>query len=122
MTKPPMQSSLLARRVPRAGVVLGRAYIIHARNGGVGVAVADESGLGYRLHREKLGRRFLFTEIDWDDHELHGTAIPLRLLPELPPVDDDELLTWLADRESEYCDEIADAYNEVLADFKGRFK
>jgi len=32
---------LLARRVPREDVVLGRAYVIHARNGGVGVAVEE---------------------------------------------------------------------------------
>jgi hypothetical protein len=28
--------SLLSRRVPRAQIELGRAYVIHARNGGVG--------------------------------------------------------------------------------------
>jgi len=31
---------LLTRRIPRADMVIGRAYVIHARNGGVGVAVA----------------------------------------------------------------------------------
>jgi antitoxin HigA-1 len=33
---------LLARRVPLAEIVVGRAYVIHARNGGVGVAVREE--------------------------------------------------------------------------------
>lgn len=35
---------LLARRVPRENVVMGRAYVIHARNGGVGVAVGGLGG------------------------------------------------------------------------------
>lgn len=33
---------LLARRVPLDAVVVGRPDVIHARNGGVGVAVLDE--------------------------------------------------------------------------------
>ena len=33
------RATLLARRVPHDEVIVGRAYIIHARNGGVGVAV-----------------------------------------------------------------------------------
>ena len=79
---------LIARRVPRAEVVLGRAYVIHARNGGIGVAVQDDGLLGYRLHRDKMGRHYLFVEIDWEDHPNFGTAIPLRLLPDAPPIDD----------------------------------
>ncbi len=108
------RASLLARRVPHDEVMLGRAYIIHARNGGVGVAVRDEDGLGYRLHREKFGRHYLFVEIDWADHEFHGTAIPLRLIDALPPEDDDALLAWLADREAEHRDEVRAAWREVL--------
>ncbi len=108
---------LLARRVPHDDVVLGRAYIIHARNGGVGVAVRTEQGLlGYRLHRVKFDRHYLFTEYDWADSEVHGTAIPLRLIPELPPTDDDMLLSWLADREVEHADEVKEAWREVLGD------
>lgn len=109
------RATLLARRIPHDEVVLGRAYIIHARNGGVGVAVRDKDGLlGFRLHREKFGRHYLFTEIDWADHDFHGTAIPLRLLPEEPPTDDEALLGWLADREAEHRDEIRAAWREVL--------
>ena len=36
------RATLLARRVPHDEVILGRAYVIHARNGGVGVAVREE--------------------------------------------------------------------------------
>ena len=110
------RASLIARRVPRAEVVLGRAYIIHARNGGIGVAVQDEGLLGYRLHREKMGRHFLFVEIDWEDHPNFGTAIPLRLLPDAPPIDDDGLLAWLAEREVEHRKEVMAAWREVLGD------
>jgi len=43
---------LLARRIPRASIEIGRAYVIHARNGGIGVAVKAQGGqIGYRLHR-----------------------------------------------------------------------
>ena len=108
------RASLLARRVPHDEVLLGRAYIIHARNGGVGVAVRDEDGLGYRLHREKFGRHYLFVEYDWADDERFGTAIPLRLLDALPPEGDDELLAWLGDREAEHRDEVRTAWREVL--------
>jgi hypothetical protein len=108
---------LLSRRVPRPEVQLGRAYVINARNGGVGVAVSDEDGLGYRLHRVKFGRHYLFTEIDWEDQPFLGTAIPLRLLPGEPPADDGELLAWLADGEEEHAAEIYDAWREVLGDW-----
>lgn len=108
------RATLLARRVPHDEVLVGRAYVIHARNGGVGVAVRDEEGLGYRLHREKFGRHFLFTEIDWTDHAFHGTAIPLRLLPDVPPTADEVLLAWLADRENDHRAEVKAAWREVI--------
>ena len=108
------RSSLLARRVPRDEVILGRAYVIHARNGGVGVAVLDDGLLCYRLRREKFGRHYLFVELDWADHERQGTAIPLRLLDASPPEGDDALLAWLADREAEHRDEVKAAWREVL--------
>ena len=110
-------ASLLARRVPADEVMVGHAYVIHARRGGVGVAVRDEAGLlGYRLHREKFGRHFLFTEFDWSTSEFNGTAIPLRLLPDVPPTDEDALLGWLADREAENEPEIRAAWREVIGD------
>ncbi|MBT3220319.1 MAG: hypothetical protein HN348_14630 [Proteobacteria bacterium] len=109
--------ALLARRIPRTEVVVGRVYIIHGRNGGVGVAVEDEAGfLGYRLHREKFGRHYLFTEIDWEDDDFYGTAIPLRLLSDIPPADEDSLLAWLVEREAEHSDEIKAGWREVLGD------
>ncbi|MCU0675939.1 MAG: hypothetical protein MUE69_24490 [Myxococcota bacterium] len=100
-------SALLAKRVPLADVELGRAYVIHARNGGVGVAVREGERIGYRLHREKFSRHYLFVEWDWDEGEPHGTAIPLRLLEDRPPEDGGALLSWLAERERELRDEIA---------------
>lgn len=38
---------LLARRIRREDIVLGRGYVIHARNG-VGVAVTEGGQIGYR--------------------------------------------------------------------------
>ena len=106
--------SLLARRVPRADVVLGRAYVIHARNGGVGVAVEDDGLLGYRLHRVKFDEHFLFTEWDWGDDPQFGTAIPLHLIEAEPPAGDDGLLAWLAERQDEHRSEIDAAWAVVL--------
>lgn len=108
------RATLRARRVPHDQVILGRVYVIHARNGGIGVAVVCDEGIGYRLHREKFGRHFLFVEVDWDDHAFHGTAIPLRLLEELPPDDDVELLAWLADKEVEHREEVDAAWDTVI--------
>lgn len=108
------RTTLLARRIPRGEVLLGRAYIIHARNGGVGVAVQEEGLLGYCLHREKAGHHYLFTEVDWANDPRHGTAIPLRLLPDLPPTEDDALLAWLAEQEVEHRAEVKAAWREVL--------
>lgn len=105
---------LLDRRVPRADVVIGAPYVIHARNGGVGVAVEDDGLLGYRLHREKFGRHYLFTECDWSDDPFLGTAIPLRLIEAEPPSGGKELLAWLAQQEDEHRAEIDDAWEVVL--------
>lgn len=110
------RATLLARRVPRDEVSPGSAYVIHARNGGVGVAVITRAGtLGYVLHRVKFDRHYLFTEIDWADDDMHGTAIPLRLLEARPPAHDRDLLQWLADREAEHREEIKAAWREVLS-------
>ena len=93
---------------------MGRVYVIHARNGGVGVAVRSEDGrLGYRLHRVKFDRHYLWTEWDWSESD-HGTAIPLRLLDAQAPEDDDELLVWLAESETEVKDEVQAAWSVVL--------
>jgi hypothetical protein len=96
-----VKERLLARRVPVDEVEVGRAYVIHARHGGVGVAVRNAEGrLGYELHREKFGAHYLFTEWDWADGEPFGTAIPLRKIDALPPANDAERLAWLAEREA----------------------
>ena len=105
---------LVARRVPLDAIVIGRAYVIHARNGGVGVAVRDEGHVGYRIHREKWGDHFLFVEWDWAQGPPFGTAIPLLALDANPPEGEEELLAWLAAREAEHKSEIAAAWKVVL--------
>jgi hypothetical protein len=105
---------LLARRVPLEDVVLGRAYVIHARNGGIGVAVQEDGQLGYLLHRVKFGNHFLFVEYDWAQGPPFGTAIPLEAIGAEPPVDDTELLTWLAEQENAHRSQIDDAWATVL--------
>jgi hypothetical protein len=105
---------LLARRVRREDVVVGRAYVIHAHDGGVGVAVEKDGRLGYRLRREKWGNHYLFVEYDWDEDPNFGTAIPLSLIEAEPPTDG--LLAWLAHQEDEYRAEI-DANWEVVLGF-----
>lgn len=107
---------LLARRIPRGDVTIGRAYVIHARNGGVGVAVEEKGCIGYRLHREKFGHHYLFVEYDWDEGVPYGTAIPLAEIAAEPPHDESALLTWLSDQEHEHRTEI-DATWEVLLGF-----
>lgn len=73
---------LLARRISRSEIETGRAYVIHARNGGVGVAVEEDGVLGYRLHRVKFGQHYLFVEYDYEDDDTFGTAIPLAFISE----------------------------------------
>lgn len=107
-------AGLLARRVPRDEITVGAAYLIHARNGGVGIAVMERDLLGYRLHRDKFGQHSLFVEYDWGDYERFGTAIPLRWLPQAPPTEDGEILAWLAERERELEGEIRAVWREIL--------
>lgn len=107
------RSVLLSRRVPREQVIPGRAYLISARNGCVGVAVTECDQLGYTLRRVKFDRVFLFTEVDWEEDENYGTAIPLRLLDEEPPTEEEELLAWLFERERECLPELRDQHREL---------
>jgi hypothetical protein len=141
------EAALLARRIPLADIVLGRAYVIHARNGGVGIAclehfeirddgkrlvyhyegenTPDRGQMNYMLHREKFKSHYLFPEVDWDLDPHHGTAIPLRLLPEIPPPDmlaasakdEGPLLQWLAEREEENKAEIHVNWETVIGPF-----
>lgn len=112
MTFEERHAPLLARRVPREDIIIGRAYVIHARSAGVGVAIEDDGHLGYVLHREKGGVHFLFTEWDWSEGPPFGTAIPLRLIEAEPPEDDDQ--AWLAKQEDEHRAEIDAAWDVVL--------
>jgi hypothetical protein len=111
---------LLARRIPRDEVTIGRAYVIHARNGGVGVAVDEAGRLGYQLHREKFGHHYLFVEYDWDEGAPYGTAIPLAAIAAEPPHDEAALLMWLSDQEHEHRVEIDDAWKTILGSLPPR--
>jgi hypothetical protein len=140
------EAALLARRIPLADIVLGRAYVIHARNGGVGIACLEhryggalayryepkgdldlpEGQLNYMLHREKFKSHYLFPEVDWELDPHFGTAIPMRLLPEIPPPDmlaaasakdEGPLLQWLAEREEENKAEIHANWETVIGPF-----
>jgi hypothetical protein len=108
------RSPLLARRIPRVDIEIGRAYVIHARNGGVGVAVSENDCLGYKLHREKFDKHYLFVEDDWDNGPPFGTAIPLAAISEDPPKDEVELLAWLSDQETKHRALIDEAWQTVL--------
>ena len=114
------RAPLLARRIPRKSLKIGRAYVIHARNGGVGIAVKKHGQIGYQLHRVKFGHHYLFVEIDWEDDPTYGTAIPLTAIDELPPKGDAERLVWLADQEAKYRAQIDEAWQVVLSSRKAR--
>jgi hypothetical protein len=62
----------------------------------------------------KFGRHYLFVEIDWEDSDTFGTAIPLALIADAPPDDDTVLLTWLRKQELAHRTEIAEAWSIVL--------
>ena len=110
-------ASLLVRRVPRKQIEIGRAYVIHARNGGVGVAVENDGVLGYRLHRVKFGHHYLFVEYDYEDDRTFGTTIPLALISEAPPADEAALLPWLRQHEIVNQTSIAEAWSTVLGSY-----
>ena len=105
---------LLSHRVPRNQIELGRAYVIFARNGGVGVAVEEDWRFGYRLHRVKFGTHYLFVEFDWADDETFGTAIPLAPIADAPPLEEAALLAWLREQELVHQTRIADAWSVIL--------
>jgi hypothetical protein len=111
-------AGLIARRIPRDAIVVDRAYVIHARNGGVGVATSD----GYLLRRVKFDQVYLFAETDWQLDATHGTAIPLLLIEDLPPLATDLLLAWLLEQERKHAALIKAAWDEVLGHARRRPK
>ena len=106
--------ALLARRIPLEQIEIGKAYVIHARNGGVGIAVHQNERLGYRLHREKFGDHYLFVEIDWQEDPQFGTAIPLAAIVAVPPLEEERLLEWLRDQEAAHRADIDRAWELIL--------
>lgn len=112
---------LLRHRVPRSVIEVGRAYVLCARNGGVGVARFNDHGeLEYRIRREKFGRVFLDEETDWADSDTFGTAIPLRRLPDAPPETPAALLQWLIQKEADVAEEVKVAWDMVLSSSRQR--
>ena len=107
-------AQLLVRRVSQTDVKVGRGYVIHARNGGVGIAVKEGDRLGYEIHREKGGDHSLFVEYDWDEGPPFGTAIPLAAISDEPPEDEAERLAWLSDQETMHAAQIDEAWQTVL--------
>lgn len=105
---------LLARRIPVEQIEVGKAYVIHARNGGVGIAVRQGGKLGYRLHREKFGDHYLFVELDWQADPQFGTAIPLAAIVAVPPLEEERLLVWLHEQEATHRAEIDRAWALIL--------
>jgi len=117
MTRDDRYQLLLMRRIPRHQIDAGCAYVIHARNGGVGVAVLDRGELGYRLHRVKFGFHYLFVEYDWDNGPPFGTVIPYQKIDEVPPTSEPELLAWLAEQEAKHASVIRDTWSMLLGTF-----
>lgn len=116
----PQEKVLIPKRIPLDQVELGKAYIIHARNGGVGIAVKVECTIrgvvkeqvNYTIRRIKFDPDpFLFDEVDWEEDKHFGTAIPLRKLEEEPPENRDDWLAWLVQLEETYKEEIEDTWN-----------
>ena len=105
---------LLKRRVPVDQVKLGRAYVIYARHGGVGVAVEKLDRLGYMLHRHKFGNHYLFCEFDWETPRYRdGTAVPVFAIEEAPPEDEERWIDWLDAQEHLHQQQIDEALDEV---------
>lgn len=104
--------ALLARRFAPEGIVPGRAHVIFARNGGVGVAERVDGHLGYQLLVGDGGRR-LDQEWDWSEGSPFGIELPLREVPAPPLVDKAEQISWLLAREEQYAVEVAAAWQIV---------
>lgn len=114
------EDELIPKRIPRDQIKLGTAYLIHARNGGIGIAKlvpeytwqspngprTNPAHLVYTIRRNKFGRTYLFDEVDWEDDPNFGTAIPLRELTEQPPENQEEWLAWLIELEHTYQEEV----------------
>ncbi len=103
-------AALLARRIAPDDNVTGMAYVVFARNGGVGVAERVDGHLGYQLLEGDGGRPSLDLEWDWSAGPPFGTVIPLLEVTAPSPLDKAELLPWLLDREEEYAVEVAAAW------------
>lgn len=113
-----IQEGLLCKRIPREQIKIGRAYLIYARNGNVGIAVnlhipaRECHELNYILRRTKFGKVYLDEEEDWGD--ISGTAIPYKEIEEEPPSDSKDWLSWLENMEKKYIDEVNKMRSEFL--------
>jgi len=90
--------ALNEKRIPLEDLKPGYLYIIHARNGKVGVyrhnpGSRHHSDHEFDLPRTKFGSTFVDQEYDWSSGPPYGTAIPLK---EVGPVPEGvDLLSYL---------------------------
>ena len=106
-------AALVARRIAPDDIVTGRAYVVFARNGGVGVAERVDGHLGYQVVIGDGICPSLDVEWDWSEGPPFGTLIPLVGVMAPPPVDKAEMILWLLAREGQYAAELAAAWQIV---------
>jgi len=82
----------------------GWLYRVYSRNLNLGVYRAENHG--FVGIRQKMGRRYLFTELHWDVGPPHGTANPLEAICECPIARLDEYFLTEPERKFENNDEL----------------
>ena len=93
------------KRIPLGDLKPGYLYIIHARNGRVGVyrhnpdANDPQWRHEYDLPRTKFGRTYVDQEYDWETGPPFGTAIPLKEVGPVPENVEDLLAYLVAEQE-----------------------
>jgi hypothetical protein len=84
----------LCHRIPAKDLPDNVLYYIKARNSCAGIYCSRNRS--FEIARSKFGRDCLFQEFDWDRGPPHGTAIPLKMIEEVPPfVNSHERLLYL---------------------------
>lgn len=80
----------------------GYLYIIHARNGSVGIY--EEKNQWFWLSRFKFSDHFLYPEDHWDTSEQNGTVKPLKEIEKAPKFKDEkDILDYLDKKTQELC-------------------
>lgn len=93
----------MSKYIPIKDCKDGYLYIIHARNGSVGIY--EEKNKWFWLGRYKFSDHFLYPEDHWDIDEDHGTVKPLREIEKAPIFKSDkEKLEYLDKKTEELCE------------------